>query len=85
MSISAKSRNINATAVAELKLTVPQKFEVHLLDTENPHNVTAEQIGAYTKTEMDNKLAECVKLTDIYVDAENYLCINTERTSDGQD
>ena len=85
MSIGAKSRNINATAVAELKLTVPQRFEVHLLDAENPHGVTAEQVGAYTKTEMDNKLAECVKLTDIYVDADNYLCINTERVNDGQD
>ena len=85
MSISAKSRNISAAAVAELKLTVPQKFEVHLLDNENPHNVTAEQVGAYTKTAVDNKLNEYIKLTDIYVDAENYLCINTKRISDGQD
>ena len=85
MSVGAKTRNISTAVVAELKLTVPQKFEVHLEDQENPHNVTAEQVGAYTKTEMDNKLAECVKLTDIYVDAENYLCINTERVNDGQD
>lgn len=84
MSVNSKN-GISAMVVADLKLTVPQKFEVHLLDQENPHGVTAEQVGAYTKTEMDNKLAECVKLTDIYVDAENYLCINTERISDGQD
>lgn len=84
MSVNSKN-GISATVVADLKLTVPQKFEVHLLDQENPHNVTAEQVGSYTKTEMDNKLAECVKLTDIYVDEDNYLCINTERNNDGQD
>lgn len=83
MSVNSKN-GISATVVADLKLTVPQKFEVHLADQENPHNVTAEQVGAYTKAEMDNKLAECIKLTDIYVDEDNYLCINTERTDNGQ-
>lgn len=29
----------------------------HMFDEENPHNVTPEQIGAYTKEEVDNKIA----------------------------
>lgn len=33
----------------------------HTFDKENPHNVTPEQIGAYTKEEVDNKLATAME------------------------
>lgn len=29
----------------------------HISNVENPHNVTAEQVGTYTKNEIDNKLS----------------------------
>jgi hypothetical protein len=34
-----------------------ESFNSHESDTNNPHNVTAEQIDAYTKSEVDNKLS----------------------------
>jgi hypothetical protein len=42
----------------------------HISDESNPHNVTAEQVGAYNKTEVDNKLKnpfyeEQIKLTEV--------------------
>lgn len=78
MSIDAEpTREISGTATAELKLTVPQKFEIHLQDATNPHSVTAEQVGTYSKTEIDSKVNACLKLADIYIDSDNYLCINT--------
>ena len=70
--------SINAT----LRLSVPQRFEAHLESEENPHNVTAEQVGAYTKTQTDNKFSECVKASQIYVDADNFLCIDTVGAND---
>lgn len=48
-----------------------ETFNQHIKDKQNPHNVTAEQIGAYTKLEIDskfNKIDEitnkCIKATD---------------------
>ena len=48
-----------------------ERFNQHIKDKQNPHNVTAEQIGSYTKLEVDskfNKIDEitnkCVKATD---------------------
>lgn len=32
------------------------KYDSHISNTENPHNVTAEQTGAYTKAEVDGKI-----------------------------
>ena len=34
------------------------ELEAHVKNTKNPHAVTAEQVGAYTKAESDTKLAE---------------------------
>ena len=39
-----------------------QGFEEHKNDTNNPHKVTAEQVGAYTIDEMDNALANKVDM-----------------------
>lgn len=36
------------------------KVDGHIANTDNPHGVTAEQVGAYTKTETDGKIAEAV-------------------------
>lgn len=36
------------------------KVDGHIENTDNPHEVTAEQVGAYTKTETDGKIAEAV-------------------------
>lgn len=48
-----------------------ERFNQHIKDKQNPHNVTAEQVGSYTKLEVDskfNKIDEitnkCVKATD---------------------
>ena len=32
-------------------------YDGHLASTSNPHNTTANQVGAYSKTEVDNLLA----------------------------
>ena len=36
------------------------KVDGHIANTDNPHEVTAEQVGAYTKTETDGKIADAV-------------------------
>ena len=36
------------------------KVDGHIANTDNPHGVTAAQVGAYTKTETDGKIAEAV-------------------------
>lgn len=48
-----------------------ERFNQHIKDKQNPHNVTAEQVGSYTKLEVDskfNKIDEitnkCIKATD---------------------
>lgn len=48
-----------------------ERFNQHIKDKQNPHNVTAEQVGSYTKLEVDskfNKIDEitnkCVKVTN---------------------
>ena len=40
-------------------------YDSHLIDETNPHNTTASQVGAYSKAEVDNLLAN-VDLTDYY-------------------
>lgn len=52
------------TADAIAALSVPR---THLEDKNNPHEVTAEQVGAYTKTEVDTALGNYVRLTDQWV------------------
>ena len=71
---------LEAELNAEVHHSVPQRFGVHLTDEDNPHHVTAEQVGAYTKEEVDTKISDFIKASNIYVDAENYLCIDTEQT-----
>lgn len=39
----------------------------HLTDKNNPHEVTAEQIGTYTKTELDTAFADVVHIDDLWV------------------
>lgn len=36
----------------------------HIRDTDNPHKVTAEQVGAYTRAEVDSKIESAVLPTD---------------------
>lgn len=70
--------SVNLELDVELHTTVPQRFESHLNSNENPHGVTASQVGAYTKEEVENKISGFIKASNIYVDSDNYLCINTE-------
>lgn len=37
------------------------KVDDHIADKDNPHSVTAEQVGAYKKAETDTKISEAVK------------------------
>lgn len=39
---------------------VPQVISLHTLDTDNPHEVTAAQVGAYTRLEIDSRLTNYV-------------------------
>lgn len=60
-----KAEPINQIAEAVIAVedktdTVENKIDTHILDKENPHNVTAGQTGAYTKMETDNKITEVV-------------------------
>ena len=77
--------SLNLEINAEVRHSVPQRFELHLRDTENPHGVTASQVGAYTKEEVDNKIGDFIKASDIYVDSDNYLCIDTEHDEGDDD
>ena len=43
------------------------KYDTHVSSTENPHNVTAEQTGAYTKEETDELLANLSQLGDLTI------------------
>lgn len=36
------------------------KYDTHVSSTGNPHGVTAKQVGAYTKTETDDQIADAV-------------------------
>ena len=84
----AKSASDNAAAslshmneaarYSEEAKAAAQKFNGHIENQDNPHEVTAAQVGAYTKTETDGKIAEAVapvedavagkldKVTEIY-------------------
>ena len=42
-------------------------FERHYSDTDNPHKVTADQVGVYTKNQVDEKLTEKLGVDDLYV------------------
>ena len=66
----AKSASDNAAAsllhmneaerYSEEAKAAAQKVDGHIANTDNPHEVTAAQVGAYTKTETDGKIAEAV-------------------------
>lgn len=61
--VSAGPINQIAEAVIDVEDkndTVENKIDTHILDKENPHNVTAGQTRAYTKTETDGKISEAV-------------------------
>ena len=47
-------------------------IDTHIENKDNPHEVTTEQIGAYTKEEVDDKVASLDMLT--YIDIEGVLC-----------
>ena len=49
--------NIGASSKSDL--------DIHLADKENPHEVTAEQVGAYTKEQVDDKLSKKADKTDL--------------------
>ncbi|MFN6834624.1 glycerophosphodiester phosphodiesterase, partial [Enterococcus hirae] len=56
---------------ADLALKTDQTtFESHTTNQENPHSVTASQVGAYSKIESDNKFSEITDKTNEYTDAE---------------
>lgn len=56
---------------ADLALKTDQTtFEAHTTNQENPHSVTASQVGAYSKIESDNKFSEITDKTNEYTDAE---------------
>ena len=48
------------TAAMKAVDTLSEQAGAHYADKANPHEVTAEQVGAYTKTETDGKIAEAV-------------------------
>ena len=48
------------TAAMKAVDTLSEQAGAHYADKANPHEVTAEQLGAYTKTETDGKIAEAV-------------------------
>ena len=66
------------TAAMKAVDTLSEQAGAHYADKANPHEVTAAQVGAYTKTETDGKIAEAVapvedavagkldKVTEIY-------------------
>lgn len=53
--VQANSEKI--AAVSNDVRTVDAKVETHKVREDNPHNVTADQVGAYTKDETDSKIA----------------------------
>lgn len=52
------------TAEAISALTVPR---THMSDYNNPHQTTAAQVGAYSKTQTDTLVGNYVRLTDLWV------------------
>ena len=48
------------TAAMKAVDTLSEQAGAHYADKANPHGVTAEQVGAYTKTETDGKISEAV-------------------------
>lgn len=53
--------NVQGKQLANRTKYLKEKFEKHV-SAENPHKVTAAQTGAYSKQEVDTKLAECQHL-----------------------
>lgn len=54
---------------ADLALKTDQTtFEAHTTNQENPHSVTASQVGAYSKIESDNKFSEITGKANNYTD-----------------
>ena len=61
----------NSSLVADTKVI---SYDSHIASTSNPHNTTANQVGAYSKTEVDNLLAS-IPTTDLsgyYTKTETY-------------
>ena len=59
------------TALNDTSISAPQTKAVkaaidsHVNDKTNPHNVTAEQVGAYTKEQVDDKLSKKADKTEL--------------------
>ena len=52
----AKEAKQSAEEAEGIAGQLSEKYDGHLVDKTNPHGVTAEQIGAYTKDEVDRKV-----------------------------
>ena len=66
-----------ATAIADAKAAgtgAQSSIDAHAARTDNPHSVTAAQVGAYTKAEVDNKISN-VKV-DVTSDVPMHFGIN---------
>lgn len=59
--------NVEITAAGKIKLTkgiaaaTSDQLTAHTDATNNPHSVTASQVGAYTKTETETKISDAIK------------------------
>jgi hypothetical protein len=61
---TATNKYVTPSLVAfKVQQLYTNSVEPHLLDFDNPHNVTPSQIGAYTALEVDNLLATYLKKT----------------------
>ena len=66
-----KLDNLDETMGAEIEQisetidNLSDSFDEHTKDKANPHNVTAQQVGAYSKSETDNKLYKKADKSDI--------------------
>ena len=60
-SAAASLSHMNEAArYSEEAKAAANEVDGHIANTDNPHEVTAAQVGAYTKTETDGKIAEAV-------------------------
>lgn len=48
------------TAISNAKTEVQNNLNAHMANTSNPHSVTAHQVGAYTQSETDTKIASLI-------------------------
>lgn len=67
---TATNKYVTPSLVAfKVQQLYTNSIEPHLLDFDNPHNVTPSQIGAYTTLEVDNLLATYLKKTATAADS----------------